>query len=330
MNRNGRALTRERRPAKRNLHLASAQVNGRAVLSMMRSLAGEGFRLGPNLRDFFGMAVRSGGAGRFRDSVSPNGMELPLSLARRLSMMRHVVNVRGVVDAVINDKRTSIPFCQKTDALTRKSEMNRNGRALTRERRPAKRNLHLASAQVNGRAVLSMMRSLAGEGFRLGPNLRDFFGMAVRSGGAGRFRDSVSPNGMELPLSLARRLSMMRHVVNVRGVVDAVINDKRTSIPFCQKTDAVTRKSVTNRKGRALTRERRRAKRNLHLASVQVNGRAALTMMRSLAGEGFRLERLPLRVTAHCVCCCALLRVRGAVVVQTEWSCRFRWRVGCR
>ena len=65
---------------------------------MLRSLAGEGVRLGPNLRDFSGMAVRSGGAGRFRDSVSPNGMELPLSLARRLSMMRHIVNVRVVVD----------------------------------------------------------------------------------------------------------------------------------------------------------------------------------------------------------------------------------------
>ena len=61
------------------------------------------------------MAVRFGGAGRFRDSVSPNGMELPLSLARGLPMMRHIVNVRGVVDgdivgarvdrdAVINDK----------------------------------------------------------------------------------------------------------------------------------------------------------------------------------------------------------------------------------
>ena len=34
-------------------------------------------------------------------------------------------------------------------------------------------------------------------------------------------------------------------------------------------------------------------------------------MLRSLAGEGFRLERMPLRVTAHCVCCCALLRERG-------------------
>ena len=80
----------------------------------------------------------------------------------------------------------------------------------------------------------------------------------------------------------------------------------------------------------ALTRERRPAKRNLHLASVQVNGRVALTMLRSLAGEGFRLERLPLRVTVCRGCCCALLRVKGAVVVQTEWSCRFRWRVGCR
>ena len=209
--------------------------------------------------------------------------------------------------------------------------MNRNSQALTRERRRAKRNLHLASAQVNGGTALSILRTLAGEGFRLD---RMPLRVAVRRGcccALLRVRGcGCRPNGMELPLSLARRLSMMRHVVNVRGVVDAVINDKRTSIPFCQKTDAVTRKSVTNRKGRALTRERRRAKRNLHLASVQVNGRAALTMMRSLAGEGFRLERLPLRVTAHCVCCCALLRVRGAVVVQTEWSCRFRWRVGCR
>ena len=55
---------------------------------MLRSLAGEGFRLGPNLRDFSGMAVRFGGAVRFRDSVSPNGMELPLSLARGQSRRR--------------------------------------------------------------------------------------------------------------------------------------------------------------------------------------------------------------------------------------------------
>ena len=127
---------------------------------------------------------------------------------------------------------------------------------------------------------------------------------------------------MELPLPLARGLSMMRHIVNVRGVVDgdivgarvdrdAVINDKRISIPFCQKTDAITRKSVTNRNGQALTRERRPAKRNPHLASVQVNGRVAISMMRSLAGEGFRLERLPLRVTVRRGCYCALLRVRG-------------------
>ena len=91
------------------------QVNGRVVLSILRSLAGEGFRLGPDLCGFSGMAERSGGAGRFRDSVSPNGMELPHPLARGLSMMRHIVNVRGVVDgcivgarvdrdAVINDK----------------------------------------------------------------------------------------------------------------------------------------------------------------------------------------------------------------------------------
>ena len=112
-------------------------------------------------------------------------------------------------------------------------------------------------------------------------------------------------------VSLARGLSIMRHIVNVRGVVDAVINDKRTSIPFCQKTDSLTRKSEMNRKGQALTRERRPAKRNPHLASVQVNGRAALTMMRSLAGEGFRLDRMPLRVTARRGCYCALLRERG-------------------
>ena len=122
---------------------------------------------------------------------------------------------------MITDKRTSIPFCQKTDALTRKSEKNQNNQALTRERRPAKRNPHLASAQVNGRALLTMMRSLAGEGFRLGPDLRGFSGIAVRFGGAGRFRDSVSPNGMELPLSLVRGLSTMRHIVGAQ-VVDNV------------------------------------------------------------------------------------------------------------
>ena len=132
------------------------------------------------------------------------------SLTCGSSLTRCIVGVRVDRDAVINDKRISIPFCQKTDALTRKSEMNRNGQALTRERRPAKRNLHLASVQVNGRAALTMMRSLAGEGFRLGPNLRDFSGMAVRFGGAVRFRDSVSPNGMELPLSLARGQSRRR------------------------------------------------------------------------------------------------------------------------
>ena len=32
-------------------------------------------------------------------------------------------------------------------------------------------------------------------------------------------------------------------------------------------------------------------------------------MMRTLASEGFRLERLPLRVTVRRGCCCALLRV---------------------
>jgi len=110
---------------------------------------------------------------------------------------------------------------------------------------------------------------------------------------------------------MARGLSMKRHIDGVWLVDDAVITDKRTSIPFCQKTDAVTRKSVTNRKGQALTRERRPAKRNPHLASAQVNGRVALSVLRSLAGEGFRLERLPLRVTVCRGCCCALLRVRG-------------------
>ena len=136
-------------------------------------------------------------------------------------MKRHIDGVWLVDDAVITDKRTSIPFCQKTDALTRKSVTNRNCQALTRERRSAKRNPHLASAQVNGRVALSVLRSLAGEGFRLGPNLRDFSGIAVRSGGAVRFRDSVSPNGMELPLSLVRGLSTMRHIVGAQ-VVDNV------------------------------------------------------------------------------------------------------------
>ena len=159
-----------------------------------------------------------------------------VSLARGLSIMRHIVNVRGVVDAVINDKRTSIPFCQKTDALTRKSEMNRNGQALTRERRPAKRNLHLASVQVNGRAVLSVLRSLAGEGFRLERMPLRVTAHCVCYCALLRVRGcGCRPNGMELPLSLARGVSIMRCVVNVRGVVDAVINDKRTSIPFCQK-----------------------------------------------------------------------------------------------
>jgi len=152
---------------------------------------------------------------------------------------------------------------------------------------------------------------------------------------------------------MARVLSMKRHIDGVWLVDDAVINDKRTSIPFCQKTDALTRKSVTNRKGRALTRERGRAKRNPHLASAQVNGRALLTMMRSLAGEGFRLERLPLRVTVCRGCCCALLRVpwcgcrpngmelplslaRGLPMMRHIDGARVvdeaahRWRVGCR
>ncbi len=110
---------------------------------------------------------------------------------------------------------------------------------------------------------------------------------------------------------MARGLPIMRHIDGVWLVDDAVINDKRISIPFCQKTDALTRKSVINRKGRALTRERRPAKRNPHLASAQVNGRVLLTMMRSLAGEGFRLERMPLRVTVCRGCRCALLRVTG-------------------
>ena len=73
----------------------------------------------------------------------------------------------------------------------------------------------------------------------MGSNLCGFSGMVVRSGGAGRFRDSVSPNGMELPLSLVCGLTMMRHIVGVRVVDDAVINDKRTSIPFCPKTRCV-------------------------------------------------------------------------------------------
>ena len=75
------------------------QVNGRVALLILRSLAGEGFRLGPDLRGFSGMAVRFGGAGRFRVSVSPNGMELPRSLARGLSMMRHIDDVRVVDNA---------------------------------------------------------------------------------------------------------------------------------------------------------------------------------------------------------------------------------------
>ena len=49
---------------------------------------------------------------------------------------------------------------------------------------------------------------------------------------------------------MVRGVSIMRHIVNVRGIVDgdidgargvddAVINDKRTSIPFCPKTRCV-------------------------------------------------------------------------------------------
>ena len=113
---------------------------------MMRTLAGEGFRLErlplrvTVRRGCYCALLRERGCG-----CRPNGMELPLPLARGVSIMRHIVNVWVVDDAVINDKRTSIPFCQKTDALTRKSEKNRNNQALTRERRPAKRNPHLAS-----------------------------------------------------------------------------------------------------------------------------------------------------------------------------------------
>ena len=143
-------------------------------------------------------------------------------MACGLSLTRRVVGARVDRDAVITDKRTSIPFCQKTDALTRKSEMNRNGQALTRERRPAKRNLHLASAQVNGRALLTMMRSLAGEGFRLE---RLPLRVTVRRGcccALLRVRGfGCRPNGMELPLSLARRLSTMRQIVGARAVDDA-------------------------------------------------------------------------------------------------------------
>ena len=114
---------------------------------MLRTLAGEGFRLERMPLRVTAHCVCYCALLRVRGcGCRPNGMELPLSLARGVSIMRCVVNVRGVVDAVINDKRTSIPFCQKTDALTRKSEKNRNDQALTRERRPAKRNLHLASA----------------------------------------------------------------------------------------------------------------------------------------------------------------------------------------
>ena len=113
---------------------------------MIRTLAGEGFRLErlplrvTVRRGCYCALLRVRGCG-----CRPNGMELPLSLARGLSIMRHIVGARVDDNAVINDKRTSIPFCPKTDALTRKSEKNRNGQALTRERRPAKRNPHLAS-----------------------------------------------------------------------------------------------------------------------------------------------------------------------------------------
>jgi len=233
-------------------------------------------------------------------------------MARGLSMKRHIDGVWVVDDALITDKRISIPFCQKTDAVTRKSVTNRNGQALTRERRPAKRNPHLASAQVNGRVALLMMRTLASEGFRLE---RLPLRVTVRRGCCCALlrvsRCGCRPNGMELPLSLARGVTIMRHIVGVRVDDTAVITDKRISIPFCPKTDAVTRKSEKNRNNQALTRERRPAKRNPHLASAQVNGRVALLILRSLAGEGFRLERLPLRVTVRRGCCCALLRVRG-------------------
>ena len=124
--------------------------------------------------------------------------------------------------------------------LTRKSEKNRNNQALTRERRPAKRNPHLASVQVNGRAAFPMLRSLAGEGFRLE---RLPLRVTVRRGcccALLRVRGcGCRPNGMELPLSLARGLSIMRHIVGARVDDNAVINDKRTSIPFCPKTRCV-------------------------------------------------------------------------------------------
>ena len=78
------------------------QVNGRALLTMMRSLAGEGFRLE---RRPLRVTVRRGCCcALLRVRVCgcrPNGMELPLSMARGLSMMRHIVNVRGVVDGYI-------------------------------------------------------------------------------------------------------------------------------------------------------------------------------------------------------------------------------------
>ena len=83
---------------------------------MMRSLAGEGFRLERMplrvtvCRGCYCALLRVRGCG-----CRPNGMELPLPLARGLPIMRHIVNVRGVDDgdivgarvdrdAVINDK----------------------------------------------------------------------------------------------------------------------------------------------------------------------------------------------------------------------------------
>ena len=64
---------------------------------LLRSLAGGRFRLGPYLRDFSDMAVRLGVAGRFRDGVNPNGMEVSLSLTHGLSIKWHIV-IACVVD----------------------------------------------------------------------------------------------------------------------------------------------------------------------------------------------------------------------------------------
>ena len=56
--------------------------------------------MGPDLCDFPDMAVRLGVAGRFRDGVSPNGMEVSLSLVRGLTKKWHIVNARAVDRAV--------------------------------------------------------------------------------------------------------------------------------------------------------------------------------------------------------------------------------------